>query len=233
MKLPRMTTLSEIVTVLTAIIGVAYYIFHLDSRLSNLEIKVSELANKQQYEGVTNTDIKEKNVLVPERKKIESYTDNHDGTITDKVREFMWKKCSEGQRFDVKRNTCTRLAKVYTWKEANTLFSKNNTFAGYSDWRLPDNRELQTLIWCSNGTPSNNAAWGCDGKKNDKGEYQSPTIDLKFFPNTEEGAYISSTITSYEGKKRFWIRWFNSGGMFGSSDKSIRGSVRLVRLINP
>lgn len=162
-----------------------------------------------------------------------SYSDDKKGTITDQQTELMWKKCSEGQRFDVKKNTCTRFAKIYTWKEASKIFSKTNTFAGYSDWRLPDNRELITLIWCSNGVPSIEAAYGCDGKKNDKGEYQSPTIDLKYFPNTEVGGYISSTITSHEGKKHYWVRWFGSGGMYGAPDKKIKANVRLVRFISP
>lgn len=157
------------------------------------------------------------------------YIDNSNGTITDAQTNLMWKKCSEGQKYESSRKTCTGLTKHYTWKHANDYFSSAEIFANYNDWRLPNERELETLIWCSNGTLPENAAWGCDGKNNDKGFYKSPTIDKNAFPNTEKGGYLSTTTGTYKKQKTYWVRWFSSGGKYGDSSDEIKGSVRLVR----
>lgn len=216
MKLPKMSALSEIVTVLTAIIGVTYYIFHLDARLSNLEIRVEKLTNKQQNKGETNSVLSEKTV---------SYIDNRDGTITDKQSNLMWKKCSEGQLYNKKENTCAEgLTKYYKWKEANEI---STNFANYSDWRVPDLRELSTLIWCSNGALVSD--YGCGGENNNKKEYKSPTIDMTVFPYTDKGKYISSKITNYKKHNIYWFRLFSNGNQAGYSTDDILGSVRLVR----
>ncbi len=122
-------------------------------------------------------------------------------------------------------------AKHYTWKDANKRFNTSLEFASYKDWRLPTLRELRTLVWCSNGTLPEFAAYGCGGRNDDKGDYEVPTIDISFFPNTDKDAYISSSSTHHKesGKTNYWIRWFSNGGMYGKYKDDVEGAVRLVR----
>jgi len=57
--------------------------------------------------------------------------DNGDGTITDSNTGLMWMKIDSG--------------KGMTWEEA-LAYAENSTYAGYSDWRLPNAKELQYLV---------------------------------------------------------------------------------------
>ncbi|MFA0442276.1 hypothetical protein BCU70_03385 [Vibrio sp. 10N.286.49.C2] len=59
------------------------------------------------------------------------YVDNQDGTITDKSTSLMWAKSDSGKRMN--------------WVES-LEFAQNSTLAGYNDWRLPNAKELQSLV---------------------------------------------------------------------------------------
>ena len=68
------------------------------------------------------------------------YTDNADGTITDNRTGLMWEKLSsDGSVHDV--------ATTYTWTNAFSKIAALNSaaFAGHTDWRLPNVKELQSL----------------------------------------------------------------------------------------
>jgi len=72
-----------------------------------------------------------------------SYTDNGDGTITDNVTALMWeKKSADGSIHDKD--------KTYSWDEAFAVhIATLNTppcFAGHCDWRLPNIRELLSIV---------------------------------------------------------------------------------------
>ncbi len=70
-----------------------------------------------------------------------SFTDNGDGTITDETTGLQWEKLSDdGSVHDWNSQ--------YTWEDA---FGKTDalnaaSFAGHSDWRLPNRFELETLV---------------------------------------------------------------------------------------
>lgn len=70
-----------------------------------------------------------------------AFTDNGDGTITDTATGLVWEKLSrDGGIHDIEN--------YYTWTEAPTVkvATLNSTvFAGHSDWRVPNYRELLTL----------------------------------------------------------------------------------------
>lgn len=68
------------------------------------------------------------------------FIDNGDGTITDRATGLMWMKkdsgfIKAGQNKDGKLN----------WEQA-LVWAENLEFAGYSDWRLPDIKELQSIV---------------------------------------------------------------------------------------
>jgi hypothetical protein len=89
-----------------------------------------------------------------------SFTDNGDGTVTDNQTGLMWEKISmDGSIHD--RSTS------YTWATAVTtkIATLNSTsFAGYSDWRLPNRFELETLVNLGAVNPATYSAFNtaCD-----------------------------------------------------------------------
>ncbi len=62
---------------------------------------------------------------------INDFTDNGDGTITDQATELMWMQEDNGEGV--------------LWKDALS-YAENMVYAGYSDWRLPDAKELQSIL---------------------------------------------------------------------------------------
>ncbi len=71
------------------------------------------------------------------------YTDNGDGTLTDSATGLTWMRCALPQTWN--GSVCTGSVGAYTWSQANAA-STAIRFAGADDWRLPNVRELLTLV---------------------------------------------------------------------------------------
>ena len=71
----------------------------------------------------------------------EVYVDHGNGTVTDTRTGLMWKKCAEG----LSGATCIGTAQLYNWPGAFNQ-AESSTFAGHADWRLPNIKELSSLI---------------------------------------------------------------------------------------
>ncbi len=65
------------------------------------------------------------------------FTDNGDGTVTDSATGLMWQQSDDGNK--------------YNWEEALSV-ATNSSFAGYKDWRLPNIKELQSIVDYNNTT---------------------------------------------------------------------------------
>lgn len=91
------------------------------------------------------------------------YVDNSDGTVTDKSTALMWAKDDSGKTMD--------------WVAALEYADKSE-LAGYSDWRIPNAKELQSLL----------------------------DYDKKIFPaiNTE---LFNTTVTSFDTPEDAYYFW--------------------------
>jgi len=97
---------------------------------------------------------------------------NSDGTATDNKTGLTWMRCSLGQTWD--GATCTGTATTTTWQTALSL-AESTTFAGSSNWRLPNIKELGSLI-----------------EETACGNWQAK-INQTVFPNTHLFGHWSST----------------------------------------
>jgi hypothetical protein len=132
-----------------------------------------------------------------------SYTDNGDFTITDNRTGLMWKKCSEGQNND---SSCTGTAGTYTWANAITQCENLTTPGGYTDWRLPNMKELFSII---------------------KFEGSAPFIDSTNFPTTVNNYYWTST--TYVPSTTYALTVYFKFGSVLSYSKTSLVYVRCVR----
>jgi hypothetical protein len=110
------------------------------------------------------------------------FTDNGDGTVTDHCTGLMWQKDTGG---------------TFAWPEALT-YCENLSLAGHEDWRLPNVRELQSLVHY--------------------GRFQ-PAIHPVFSATTVSNWYWSSTVGVVDPRVP-WIVDFSLGGILGNSTQS-------------
>lgn len=110
-----------------------------------------------------------------------NFTISNNGTVTDNQTGLMWKRCVEG----LSGSICnTGIATTYTWQAAlNYVATLNNVgFAGYKDWRLPNIKELSSIVElkCS-----------------------SPLINLTVFPNTSATSNLWSSTVRWSNEVAF------------------------------
>jgi hypothetical protein len=78
-------------------------------------------------------------------------TDKKNGTISDPKTGLVWKKCSEGQTWKEGDNTCAGSLDRFNWQEALQRAQDINAARvgenfSQSDWRLPNIKELSSII---------------------------------------------------------------------------------------
>jgi len=87
---------------------------------------------------------------------VPQFTDNHDGTITDRMNGLMWQKCTMGRTYDEFTEGCGAwTTATFNWKEALEA-CENCSLAGYNDWRLPNRNELLSIVDYSKSYPAVN-----------------------------------------------------------------------------
>jgi hypothetical protein len=123
----------------------------------------------------------------------------------------MWKVCSERQSWSKQSDntpSCAGLTSGIFWNKALEL-ATNHTFPaidGYSDWRLPNIKELASLVALDRANPS---------------------INSTIFPNTPSNNFQSSSPAADNNR---WLLQFNVGHYESSIRKNEARRVRLVRL---
>ncbi len=137
-----------------------------------------------------------------------SVNPNANATVTDPVTGLTWMRCAMGMTWT--GSTCTGEARTYTFDQANAL-TGTVTFAGQSDWRLPNIRELQTIV--------------------DRSVY-NPAIDFAAFPNTPNVYFWSSTPYAANPDYALPVH-FSSGSVdyYPYGCRSCEYAVHAVRLV--
>ena len=146
----------------------------------------------------------------------EDFVLHADGTVTHGATGLMWMRCSLGQSWN--GSTCTGTAAIATWQGALQLAADINSdgsdadndgqpgFAGYTDWRLPNRNELESIV--------EESCW-------------SPAINAAVFPGTPSSWFWSSSPYAYDSDNAWYVN-FNYGYVVANG-KIGTHPVRLVR----
>ncbi|MBM3273123.1 DUF1566 domain-containing protein [Candidatus Kaiserbacteria bacterium] len=123
------------------------------------------------------------------------------GTVLDIQTGLIWKRCAEG----LSGGDCDRgIARTLNWSHALRQ-SVGSSYAGYKDWRVPNLKELKSLVEVA-----------CVG----------PAINAAMFPNTPADWTWSSSPNAYHVGGS-WSVSFHSG----YSESHNRGNGFVVRLV--
>lgn len=126
--------------------------------------------------------------------------------VTDTQTGLIWRRCPEGQVWI--SSTCSGSSVYYTWDDALAHAKNTATSTGVA-WRLPNVKELQTLV---------------DRK------LANPAIDSSVFPNVPSVFFWTSTPW-VSNTSRVWLVHFRHGYVAQDYRNSnyYGGAVRLVR----
>ncbi len=128
-----------------------------------------------------------------------------DGTVFDSMTGLTWDRCALGQSGD----GCSGSPLYKTWREAlvSVVEANRSNHKGYSDWRLPNKNELESLVDLNR---------------------MEPAIDTEFFPQTPGVYFWSGTPAVAFGPASTWSILFSLGAI-GIELQDNYYPVRLVR----
>lgn len=127
-----------------------------------------------------------------------------DGTVAHLKTGLIWKRCAEGQSWNGAH--CDGTSQLVSWGGALQL-SVQASDAGAVDWRVPNRKELESLVeFCGH----------------------SPAINLVQFPDTPAERFWTST-TFIDTPSRAWDVYFSDGYSGASGKSADLLHVRLVR----
>jgi len=160
-----------------------------------------------------------------------SYTDNGDGTITDNNTRLMWEKKDDSGGIHDQDNG-------YTWGMTSAPYTMNGTmvteflatlntspcFAGHCDWRIPNVKELQSIVdyEIPYPGPTVNAAF-----HNAAGCTACTDVTRPSCSCTRSNYYWSSTTHRSNPSTAWFVHFF--GGFVNGYNKSNSFAVRAVR----
>lgn len=147
---------------------------------------------------------------IPATTPTTQFSDHGDGTVTDNKTGLMWKKCAEGQD----PLECSGVSSIFTWPTAlQRAQTVNGGMAGsnlgYTDWRVPNIKELASIV---------------------EEQCHAPSINLTVFPDAyEEGGseFCSASPSANVSYHAWYVEFYN--GHNNRGHKLIAYRVRLVR----
>jgi hypothetical protein len=141
------------------------------------------------------------------------FQDNNDGTVSDVKTGLVWKKCSEGQTWNTNDKGCSESAISYAWQTALQRAENINKAIigqnlGKTDWRVPNIKELASLV---------------------EQQCLNPPINISVFPTIASiSTWYWSSSPHASDSNRAWTVYFYYG--YGNSNnKNDTGYIRLVR----
>jgi hypothetical protein len=139
----------------------------------------------------------------------ERFTDNGDGTLTDRQSGLTWMRCALGQTWSGAR--CSGEPDAYSWSSAQVAARDLNGrggYAGHADWRMPHIPELAMIV---------------------ERQCADPRVNAALFPDTP--ATYFWTATARRGKGLEGEAYLLSFGPEGAAprNKDDRHYARLVR----
>lgn len=146
--------------------------------------------------------------LAPLSSPASRFEDHADGTVTDKESRLMWMRCSAGQTGS--GTTCSGTAAALDLPTARALAADINRRGQffYSDWRVPQLKELATIA---------------------ERQCENPRVNLAIFPNTPAALYwtASSRSPKDSGSHAFALGFDAEGVVYRPVEEALH--VRLVR----
>ncbi len=101
------------------------------------------------------------------------FVDNGDGTVTDTATGLMWMQVDSGHL-----GAGDAMDGALNWEQA-LAFAENLDYAGYTDWRLPDAKELESIVDYARSPDATGSAaidpiFQCSAITNEAGEVDYP-----------------------------------------------------------
>ncbi len=133
------------------------------------------------------------------------YIQSGDGTVTDTRTGLMWKQCLEGYEGD--QCATPNGTAAFSWQGALD-HAVQHTFAGHADWRVPDIKELRSLVEECKVTPAIN-----------NGVFKGSLYEMAWSGSPHAGA----------GSDMAWAIYFYTGFSMKKNRTTDSIAVRLVR----
>jgi hypothetical protein len=136
----------------------------------------------------------------------ERFIDNGNGTVTDRKAQLMW----------MQNDSYNVVKRFLVFSAAKKFMTKINdeSFAGYSDWRIPSKEEAHSLYY----------------REKEKSIQDKYEMDLYIDPVFTEGCGYDTWTSNTRGKITAYVFSFASGtGGHKEVDDTLDTSVRLVR----
>ncbi len=122
-----------------------------------------------------------------------AFADNADGTVTDQATGLMWAQSDDGVQLD--------------WKDA-LAYAEGSELGGHSDWRLPNVKELQSIVDYStspSATDTANVGAAID-------EVFTSTPMTNEAGDSDYGYYWSSTSANFTSGQPYYYAWYVAFG---------------------
>jgi len=138
------------------------------------------------------TCINVENTSIPPSTPTSSFSVLGDGTVLAPRTNLMWMRCLVGQTLS--GGVCTGTASLFTWANALNAAKAQNV-AGHNDWRLPNVKELLSIL---------------------EDRCNSPALNADLFPISELFTAWSSTPSAVNLANEFIAAWVVDGNGFVS-----------------
>lgn len=138
----------------------------------------------------------------------ENFTVVASGIVKDNTTGLIWSRCAHGQTWNDTNSTCDGDSSEVTWQTALQT-AATATLGGFSDWRIPNAKELATVV---------------------EKMCVDPSVNNTLFPSTPSGNYWTST-TVFDDTASAWAVAFSTGRN-NTKQKLLDLHLRLVRFDN-